>query len=200
MGYIYKITNLVTNKIYIGQTNGSIKHRFATHKWNAKNGIKNYLYNSMRKYGIENFIIEEIEQCDNNILNDREKYWINFFDSCNKGYNLSIGGANNQQYDYKKIVTKYLELKNQWKTAQYFNCSIKVVQKACKQYNILINNNKDRKIENPKKVAQLDLKGNLIAIFDSVHEASQNNKDISTISKVCRGERKTAYGYKWKYI
>ena len=94
---IYKITNLITNKIYIGKTNDS-ERRWKDHQRLAfTKGHKEYnkaLYQSMRKYGIENFIfelIEEIEEYD--ILSgQREKYWVSYFDSYNNGYNETLGG------------------------------------------------------------------------------------------------------------
>lgn len=74
MGYIYKITTTQSNKVYIGQTTNSLEYRFAEHKKNAKLGIKYHLYNAIRKYGEDTFNIELIEQCDNQDLDNREKY------------------------------------------------------------------------------------------------------------------------------
>ena len=59
---IYKITNQINNKVYIGLTTCSLEYRWSRHITESKN-INNtkHLYKSMRKYGIKNFIIEEIE-------------------------------------------------------------------------------------------------------------------------------------------
>lgn len=84
---IYKITNKVNQKIYIGKTTKSAEERFQKHIYNSKGG-KTHLYRAMRKYGVENFIIEEIEQCDSNI-DDRECYWIS---KLNPHYNMTKGG------------------------------------------------------------------------------------------------------------
>lgn len=91
---IYKITNLINNKIYIGKTTKSIANRFRSHLKNAKNKINRYLYDAMNKYGYENFTIEEIETVKDAIGNDREIYWIAFYKSNEKefGYNMTIGG------------------------------------------------------------------------------------------------------------
>ena len=68
IGYIYKITNKINGKCYIGQTSDSIEHRWKEHIYdsNRKNrDCYNYpLYRAFRKYGTENFFIEEIEKCD----------------------------------------------------------------------------------------------------------------------------------------
>lgn len=93
---IYKITNLLNKKIYIGQS-VNISNRWKDH---IKCGCgidtpNNILYKAMLKDGIENFIFEKLENCNKDDLNDREKYWINFFHSQEYGYNMTIGGSKN---------------------------------------------------------------------------------------------------------
>lgn len=92
-GYIYKITNNINNKVYIGQTI-NIEKRWYKHQYLAKTGFKRHLYEAMRKYGIDNFSIEIIEECDADVLDDRERYWINQYKSFDRcyGYNKSFGG------------------------------------------------------------------------------------------------------------
>ena len=93
MGYIYKITNNINGNVYIGQTTGTIEKRFNEHKRDAIKGCQYALHRAMRKYGIDNFSIEEIEECLAEELNDREIYWISFYDSYYQGYNMTIGGS-----------------------------------------------------------------------------------------------------------
>lgn len=94
MGYIYKITNQINNKIYIGKTIKSIKERFNEHKKKASTYPNRYLYDAMNHYGYDNFTIEVIEECLDEYLNEREIYWIATLQSNNSkiGYNLTIGG------------------------------------------------------------------------------------------------------------
>jgi group I intron endonuclease len=83
---IYKITNKINNKIYIGKDTTNNPNYY---------GSGTLISKSIKKYGVENFIKEIIETCDSNdILCEREKYWISFFNSCNLqiGYNISKGG------------------------------------------------------------------------------------------------------------
>lgn len=99
---IYKITNNINNKVYIGLTTCSLKYRWSKHITESKN-IKNtkHLYKAMRKYGIENFSIEVIDTTDDfKELGKLERYYISVYDSQNpdKGYNLTAGGESNQ-YD-----------------------------------------------------------------------------------------------------
>ena len=90
---IYKITNLQNQMCYIGQST-SIAERWRQH---IKRGIgadeptKNKLYPAMLSFGIENFSFELIEDCDKDKLNEREKYWINYFHGQDFGYNITAG-------------------------------------------------------------------------------------------------------------
>lgn len=95
VGYIYKVTNVINGKIYIGQTIQSVKARWYRHC--GKSGISKAELNThfkraILKYGKENFLVETIETCDATKLNEREKYYIKYYDSFNKGYNSTIGG------------------------------------------------------------------------------------------------------------
>ena len=99
---IYKITNIINNKVYIGLTTCTLEYRWGRHIAESKNkNNKKHLYKSMRKYGVENFKIEEIDSTDNfKELGILERYYIFYYDSQNpdKGYNLTAGGESNQ-YD-----------------------------------------------------------------------------------------------------
>ena len=89
---VYKITNIVTGKVYIGVTKRTLKARWSDHKECIH--TKNYkLYYSMRKHGIENFVIEEIAKAETvEELFNLERKFIIEYDSFNKGYNATIGG------------------------------------------------------------------------------------------------------------
>ena len=98
---IYKITNLVNGKMYIGQS-VDIYRRWNDHKYSAFKKYNNVIYNvilyrAIRKYGLENFEFEIIEECSVDELNEKEIYYINKYNtfvhnknSC--GYNMTLGG------------------------------------------------------------------------------------------------------------
>lgn len=95
IGYIYKVTNRINGKIYIGQTIQSIKDRWYRHC--GKSGISEaemrmHLKRAILKYGKENFDVEILEECLQEDLNEREKYYIRYFNSYNDGYNSTEGG------------------------------------------------------------------------------------------------------------
>lgn len=99
---IYKITNLINNKMYIGQS-VHIEQRWKDHKVRAYyEDCEEYerpLYRAMRKYGLDNFSFEIIEECEIQALNEREQYWIQFYDTFKNGYNLTFGGDSSVQRD-----------------------------------------------------------------------------------------------------
>lgn len=93
---IYKITNKLDGKVYIGQSRNTAS-RWYQHKRAAAgpiNGNNSYLVRSMRLHGVSNFTFEIIEECLVEQLNDREIYWIKYFNSTdsNIGYNYNAGG------------------------------------------------------------------------------------------------------------
>lgn len=92
-GFIYIIRNTINNKVYIGQTKVSVEIRWQEHLRHTKYGDQ-VINRAMRKYGVDKFYIETLEICDINIIDYREMYYIDLYDSTNKsrGYNVSIGG------------------------------------------------------------------------------------------------------------
>jgi group I intron endonuclease len=95
---IYKTTNLINGKIYIGKdTKNSPSYL----------GSGFLLKKAIQKYGRENFKKEILERVDNiQILNEREIFWINYFNSIDNGYNLTIGGTGGDTFSYKPEVLK----------------------------------------------------------------------------------------------
>ena len=90
---IYKITCIINDKSYIGKTTKGMSKRYTTHINNANRGVKGALYNAIRKYGTESFIIECVEICNcPSLLNSREIELIKIHDTYNNGYNMTLGG------------------------------------------------------------------------------------------------------------
>ena len=115
---IYKITNIINNKCYIGQSK-DIYLRWSRHRTASKNSNRkeyNYpLYQAMRKYGLENFTFEILERCSVQNLNKREIYWMEYY---NPEYNQNPGGQNSNNFskltkeqvkEIKEILEKDIE-------------------------------------------------------------------------------------------
>ena len=104
---IYKHTCTITNESYIGQTLKTMEERLRRHKWDSNNGSDTHFHRAIRKYGIENFTSEILEECisvqsnlksKQTIADQREIFWINYYDTYNNGYNLTEGGNGSLGY------------------------------------------------------------------------------------------------------
>lgn len=101
--YIYKITNKINNKVYIGQTTKTIEERWKRHCSDALSGrLKTKFALAIRKYGVKSFRVEKIDTAKTkDELNKKEVYWISFYNSVYEGYNSTDGGENTDTYHYK---------------------------------------------------------------------------------------------------
>ena len=110
---IYLITNKINGKIYIGQTK-NLKRRITDHfkKKSEKIISTSKLYKAIEKYGKDNFDIKIIDKCTKNDVDEREIYWISYYDSTNSkiGYNITPGGNKGPEHvgcDNKISVLSY---------------------------------------------------------------------------------------------
>lgn len=215
MGFIYKITNKVNGKIYIGKTLKTIEGRWKDHveDYQRPRFEKRPLYSAMKKYGVENFSVEEVEECSSEILSEREIYWIDFYDSFRSGYNATKGGDGKPFIDEQEILKL-------WKDGKSLKDIAEVIGHSRAQTSQLLRNNgilsediiKRGHNKYYKSVKMIDINANqVLAIFPSTREAARylikelklspsNEGGISShISEACRGKRKTCQGYKWQY-
>lgn len=104
---IYKIENLVTHNVYIGQSI-NIEKRIKKHKtvaFNPEDKAYEYpLYRAIRKYGLDNFSFEILEECDQIQLNEQEKKWIEKYNSFFNGYNQTLGGDSSRNIAPKESI------------------------------------------------------------------------------------------------
>ena len=211
-GYIYKITNKINKKIYVGQTKKYPQTRWNEHKRNSANPLhRNYeypLYKAFRKYGIENFSFEIIEECEFINLDSKEIFWINFYDSYNNGYNQSLGGKgfSKLNLDETKIIEEYKKEQNISLIAQKYNCSNDSIRNILLKHNIPIKSASDIKKESGFEIFQYDENFKLIQTFPSLQEASRwlkENQNIYTKQSLASTLRKSiirkikAYGFYW---
>lgn len=215
MAYIYKIINDINDKIYIGKTVLSIEKRFKEHcNEYSKRRVENRpLYRAMYKYGIEHFKIEQVEECLNEEANEREIYWIKYYNSYYNGYNATLGGDGTSYIDYDLVYQKFQEGYSITDISKEINRDVGHLADILKSMGVSqqeIWNNSHKKME--KELVMLDKKtGEELKHFQSVAKAAKyiidNRLSKDTVSGVsshicqcCNGIRKTAYQYKWKYI
>lgn len=201
---IYKITNLITNQIYIGKTIDY--HRREKEYIKLKCKSQKLLYKSIKHYTWNNHKFEVICTCINEISDKLEIFFIAHYNSYyynNKkvGLNLTKGGDNPPRMPgklnpmYGKTHTK--ETREKISESRKGKISPQKGKKLFgKGLENIILSNKNRQIE----IHQLSITNGYIKTFIGIKEASRiTGIDDSLIIKCCKGKNKTAGGFKWKY-
>ena len=218
MGYIYKITNDVNGKMYIGKTelvDPEKRWKEHLHDYKTKRCEKRPLYAAMNKYGEEHFNFEVIEETNNpEETCNREQYWINElrtyigFNDCN-GYNATLGGDGKVYLRLnEKEVIKYHTEESCYitgKTAKYFNVDSQTIKKILSRNNVPWLNNKDANMlkayEENGGLFQVDKNTKIILnIFENTIMAAEHIKgNPKTIQVACCAGHDShyAYGYLW---
>lgn len=168
---VYKITNLINNKIYIGITKRDPKIRFNEHFSNKKE----LLFKAKEKYKKKNFSLEIIEDnLSEAEIDDKEKYYINFYNSLvPNGYNLSMGGISNKSIseEGKKKLKEY-------------NLGIK--NPKCNKYILMIDINTNKVL-------------NKFGSTREAARFLGNENKYRSIAYCLEGKIKTSQGYYWRY-
>ncbi len=223
---IYKITNKVNNKMYVGQSR-NIEQRLKDHKLVCRE--RNVLLKrALKKYGVENFNYEIIEECELNKLDEREIYWIS---KLKPEYNLDSGGSGSPNHKVKPKTKEILkqkgkefwenlddEIKNKIITQNLKGPKIghkvsKETREKLRQHNLgkkqskeTIEKRKQTMIEK-KKNGYVQTNGNhrkkVICIetgeiFESLKEA-EDKYNLSTLCGHLKGKYKTCKGKHYKY-
>lgn len=120
---IYKYQNKLNDKIYIGQS-VDITRRYEQHIYDAKNRPERGtgVDLAIRKYGIENFDFSIIEECSVNLLDERERYWIAYYDSYQNGYNRSPGGSSLRGDEHPRAI---LDEDSVWEIRELYGLKVK---------------------------------------------------------------------------
>lgn len=178
-GNIYIIKNNINDKVYIGKTFKSVQCRFKEHiRESRKDRNENRkLHRAIRKYGEDNFYIEELEiNIEENILSNKEIKYINMFNSFNEGYNTTMGGEGTRTIDIpdKEIIEHYLISKSVRHTAKHFNISQDSTS-------LILHNNKIEIFKpNSKRIKIIELDLEFETITDCEKYLFDNNYTTST--------------------
>lgn len=189
---VYKATNLVTGKIYIGQTTRSLELRKQAHFQAAYKGSNTHFHQSIRKYGPDNFSFEILQEVSTKKeLNRLETYYIQKFDSIKQGYNMVDGGHNNIMFN-GKVKKKHDAIMRSEEVRNKISNTLKAYRKEhpfteetrCKISEKLKGNQHGvNQVMTPehlqalrkshyKKVHCEDMEGNVLAKFDTVQQAA----------------------------
>ena len=143
------MTNKVNGKVYIGQTVRTLEERRREHERDANNGSAFHFHNALRKNGFNNFTWEIIDTATTkDELDEKEKYWIAYYDAMNKGYNMKAGGEGGahseevkkkigeaskrmwQDEEHRKKISKKISevLRRMWQDEEYRKKMLKVKQ------------------------------------------------------------------------
>lgn len=179
--WIYKISNTINNKIYIGQTINPIEERFNRHINDAIHYIKDtHLARAIRLYGADKFYIEEIDSANTQEeLTAKEQYWIQYFDAINSGYNETDATYKCGGNTYKN---KTLEEMNQ-------------IKEKIRQSKL------GGKNPNAKSIKCKNVETGQELFFDSLAEGRNyfNETNHQFISRRCLGTIKNLYLGKWMF-
>ena len=138
-GSIYIIKNKVNDKVYIGQTIREVEERFKQHMKPSNSKYHYKIYQAIFEIGKENFYYEILEECiPINELNNREIYWIAYYDSYKNGYNSNRGGTGEDSRkieDIEYVINKINNGSTYEELANELNVSSATIYRALKKYN-----------------------------------------------------------------
>lgn len=208
MFYIYKITNDVNDKVYVGKTSMSIDRRWGVHRRDSKKERckKRPLYSAIREYGVEHFSIELIETVDDAVVaSEREMYWIGRYNSFECGYNATLGGLGKFLADYELVYKLFQLGKSNKEIQEITGYDHNTITRILRVYGVSSESRLRRgRLGMCKPVSMIDRHtAEVIKTFDSVNDAErflQKRGGHRHISEVCAGRRGSAYGYVWEYI
>jgi group I intron endonuclease len=203
MGYIYKITNKIDQKVYVGQTSRDLELRWREHK--KKRSNCKYLKHAFEKHGIENFKFDLICVSFDENLNSLEEEYIKKFNSLvPNGYNLRNGGNNgklNEETKKKISETLKVSLKNKVNVKRIGKSPSEETRKKLSEKLKGIKKSEETRQSfsigkmKGRVIAQYDLNGNKLTTFSGYKEIyEKHNYNKPPIFCCCKGERKSAYG------
>lgn len=195
---VYKITNLINQKVYIGQS-WDIEKRWIQHKRNKHNL---HLNNAFQKYGIESFSFEVLVSFLNftetqALLDIAEIFYIRYYKTTEKGYNKTFGGQGGKKTEETK--RKISEIKKGKKPSEETKEKLRKISLGNKRalgYRHLKTTRIKMQKSHSKKIFCVETN----KVYSSIIKAAKELRvDNSSISKVCRGKRKQVKDYRFIY-
>ena len=207
--FIYKATSTTTGKVYIGQSCQTLEKRMCQHLHKATSDYDptNHFHNAIRKYGFQDFVFQIIEDniIDNDTLNEREKYWIQYYNSYYDGYNSTLGGDVGLRRDDLVIIALFHDGYTTKEICEITGHNRNTIYNSYKANGLQEENNKRKgdqvRLRCSEEVEQYSLDGKYIKTHESASAAGREFGNQTAISAVCRQEESalSAYGYLFKY-
>lgn len=205
-GIIYLITNKLNGHKYVGQTTQSMNKRWAAHIQESRRMSSKPLHRAFRKYGVDKFAIKQIDECDVSILNEREQYWIqhyNTFESA-EGYNATSGGESpiftQEIKDKISKVMSTIERDEQWVS----NISTSLTKKSITEpWGFLLKENRGDGKHCSIKIEGTNLETGEVKVWNTINAAAiELTGHRGTSGNISRAARKgyKCYGYSWKIL
>lgn len=208
-GIIYKYTS-PSNKVYIGQTINEEKRKREHKDYSYSNRDNMPFHAAIRKYGFESFLYEVVYEGFFNTteestkkLNEMEQYFIKKYDSYNTGYNATKGGDSVRGYkwtekareNHSKRVYKPHTEETKRSISETLTGKKQSQETKDKRSQTLYDMNKG------KEILQYSMDGSFIAEYPSAKRAAEilGFSTYANIHSVCKGDRKSAFGFIWKY-
>ncbi len=190
-GIVYLIRCELNGKQYIGITN-NLRKRWNKHTYDTRHNSKCTIHRAMRKYGIANFSLKQIDSADSyDELFEKEKKYIVTFNTHVSvgGYNETLGGEAPMAGRNHSETTKRLMSERQ-----------RGMPSPLRGKRLTEEHKQNLSESHGRSVIQTDKDGCVVNVYRSVTEASKaTGVADSNISGVCRGRKKTAGGFHWKY-
>ena len=213
MGVIYLRTNKINGKKYVGQTTNFKNREYQWKEINNRYSTENSLIDKARKkYGIDNFDVKIIKECNDEELDYWEMYYIQQFQTKKPyGYNLTDGGCGSRGYTISEETRKKMSENNAryWQGKKRSEEVKEALRKAsASREGYWLGKKRDKEtIEKIKKtrkkikILQYTVEGQLVKIWDSITEVSNNGFNYRHVVNCCKGKYgyKTHKGYIWKY-
>jgi group I intron endonuclease len=198
-GIIYLITNKVNGYKYVGQTIQSMNKVWGEHIQESRRMSSKPLHKAFRKYGVDKFTIKQIDECNVSILDEREEYWIQHYNTFEtaEGYNT---------ISEEETITFNQEIKNKIKrdNTSVSNISVALTKKSLTEpWGFLLEKNRGNGKHCSLKIEGTNLETGEVKIWNTINEAALeltgNRNTSGNISRAARNGYK-CYGYSWNIL
>jgi len=210
-GIIYLITNKENGHKYIGQTTQGMNKRWQQHIQEAMRMSSKPLHSAMRKYGNHRFSIQEIDECDESLLNEREAYWISHYNAFESAEGYNVQSLDSTSDGDKVVFSEETKKKISTKASQKVltesriqNISTSLTERSKKNsWGCLTEKNRGNGKHSGLKIRGKNLETGLCTDYENARMAAQSlTGDANKNSNILLAARKggTAYGYKWEIL